>query len=126
MGVDPYVKEIIVERLSKSEYEKGCYAKPSLVQDQDASKGEKSGDMVDALLANETHRKKERELRSQQEEAMAKRRKELKALSIEDLKKKLTKKGLEANGKKEDMVDALFVAFVQEDAIAARQGELKS
>jgi len=126
VGVDPFVKEIIVERLSKNEYDKGCYAKPSLVQDQDTSKGEKSGDMVDTLLANETQRKKERELRNQKEEALAKRRKELKALSIEDLKKKLAKKGVEANGKKEDMVEALFLALVQEDAITARQGELKS
>merc|ERR1712139_547864 len=66
------------------------------------------------------------ELRSQKEEAMAKRRKELKSLSTEDLKKKLTKKGLEASGKKEDMVEALFLALVQEDAVAARQSELKS
>jgi hypothetical protein len=125
MGVDPFVKEIVVDRLSKHEHDKGYYAKPSLIQDQEASKGEKSCDMVDSLLANETQRKKDRELRSQKEEAMAKRRKELKALSIEDLKKKLTKKGLESTGKKEDMIETLFLALVQEDAVAARQVELK-
>merc|ERR1711959_286522 len=68
----------------------------------------------------------EQEKRSQQEEALAKRRKELKALSLDDLKKRLSKKGLEASGKKDEMVEALFRAVVQDDAAAARQAELKS
>merc|ERR1712070_1257074 len=68
----------------------------------------------------------DQEKRSQQEEALAKRRKELKALSLDDLKKRLTKKGLEARGKKDEMVEALFLAVVQDDKAAARQAELKS
>merc|ERR1712070_1044543 len=68
----------------------------------------------------------DQEKRSQQEEALAKRRKELKALSLDDLKKRLTKKGLEASGKKDEMVEALFLAVVQDDKVAARQTELKS
>merc|ERR1712070_414302 len=56
----------------------------------------------------------------------AKRRKELKALSLDDLKERLSKKGLEASSKKEDMVEALFVAVVQDDKAIARQIELKS
>merc|ERR1719316_389375 len=39
MGVDPYVKEIMVERISKQENEAGCYAKPALVQEHEAAKG---------------------------------------------------------------------------------------
>ena len=47
------------------------------------------------------------ELKRQQEEALLQRRKELKSLSLEDLKKRAAKKGLEANGKKEDLVEAV-------------------
>merc|ERR1712054_154003 len=54
------------------------------------------------------------------------KRKEIKATSIDELKKKLTRRGLEANGKKEDMVEALFLAAVQDEVVAARQSELKS
>merc|ERR1712166_144216 len=50
----------------------------------------------------------------------------MKSMSLEDLKKRLTKKGLEATGKKEELVDALFLVAVQEDAAGARQSELKS
>merc|ERR1712139_365537 len=60
------------------------------------------------------------------EEELAKKRKEFKSMSIEDLKKRLAKKKIEASGKKEDMVEALFIAAVQEDKANARQAELKS
>merc|ERR1712072_972628 len=96
------------------------------MQEEEAPKGEQRGDMVEALLANEAQRKKERELRSQQEDALAQKRKDLKSMSIEDLKKRLAKKKIEASGKKEDMVEALFVASVQEDQANARQADLKS
>jgi len=52
--------------------------------------------------------------------------KEFKSLSIEDLKKRLTKKGLEASGKKEEMLRALFLVGVQEEAAATRNSELAS
>jgi len=126
VGVDPFVKEIMVERISKRENESGLYSRPNLVQDLDAPKEDRNVDMVDSLLANEAQRKKEQDKRNQQEEALAKRRKELKAMSLDDLKKRLTKKGLEASGKKDDMVEALFLAVVQDDKAAARQTELKS
>merc|ERR1719440_1346027 len=126
VGVDPFVKEIMVERISKRENDAGQYSRPSLVQDLDAPKEDKNIDMVDSLLANEAQRKKEQERRSQQEEALVKRRKELKALSLDDLKKRLSKKGLEASGKKDDMVEALFLAIVQDDKATARKTELKS
>lgn len=123
--VDPFVKEIMVDRINKRENELGCYSRPTLPQ-QEQPETQSGGDMVEALLANEAQRKKERELKAQQEEQAAQRRKELKNLSLEDLKKRLTKKGLEASGKKEDLVDALFLATVQEDAVNARQSELKT
>jgi len=119
------VKEIMVERISKREYDMGCYSRPTLPQDQ-APSAQPSGDMVEALLANEAQRKKERDLQIQQEEKAAQKRKEIKAMSVDDLKKRLVKKGLEAGGKKEDMVDALLLAAVQEEILAARQTELKS
>lgn len=47
-------------------------------------------------------------------------------MSIEDLKKRLKKKGLDSDGKKEDLIEALFHVAMQEDAATARQSELKS
>jgi len=82
--------------------------------------------MVDALLAIEAQRKIEMELQTQQEEAAALKMKDLKSLSIDDLKKRLTKKGLEASGKKEEMLRALFLVGLQEDAAAKRKAELSS
>jgi len=126
VGVDPFVKEIMVDRISKRENETGCYARPSIPQENEAPKLEQKVDMVDALLANEAQRKKEMELRSQQEEAAALKMKDLKSLSIEDMKKRLTKKGLEPSGKKEEMLRALFLVGVHEEAVATRKSELAS
>merc|ERR1711959_629386 len=126
MAVDPFVKEVMVERISKREYDTGCYFRPNLMHEEEAPKGEQKGDMVEALLANEAQRKRERELKDQQEEALAQRRKELKSLSIDDLKKRLAKKKMEASGEKEDMIEVLFIAMVQEDAANARKADLKS
>lgn len=124
-SIDPFVTEIMVDRISKKENEMGCYSRPALPQDE-VPQAQQSGDMVEALLANEAQRKKEQESRSQQEDKLLQKRKELKSLSIEDLKKRLTKKGLESNGKKDDLVEALFLVAVQEAAETARQTELKS
>jgi len=126
MGVDPFVKEIMVERISKKENDSGFFARPSLVPEDDATQDDKKCDMVEALLANEAQRKKERDTKTQQEEALLHKRKELKALSIEDLKKRAAKKGLEVSGKKEDMIEALFISVVQEHAANLRKEELKS
>merc|ERR1719247_1192625 len=118
VGVDPFVAEIMVDRISKKESMMGCYSRPSLPQEE-APKVQQSGDMVDALLANEAQRKKEQEARSAQEEKLSQKRKEIKSMSIEELKKRLTKKGLESSGKKEELVEILFLDAVQEDAINA-------
>merc|ERR1719162_2184901 len=125
MAVDPFVTEIMVDRISKKENEMGCYSRPALPQGE-APQAQQSLDMVEALLANEAQRKKENELKSQQMDKLAEKRKELKSISIEDLKKRLTRKGLESNGKKEELIEALFLAAVQEDGAKARESELKS
>ena len=67
MGVDPFVKEIMVERISKRENDTGCYSRPALVQEDTAPKEDQKVDMVEALLAGEAQRKKEKELKSQQQ-----------------------------------------------------------
>merc|ERR1712060_709984 len=68
---------------------------------------------------------KEKEAKSLQDEEVAKKRKEMKSWAIEDLKKALAKKGLEVPPKKEEMVEALFKATVDEEALTARKAELK-
>merc|ERR1719327_1482452 len=126
LGVDPFVQEIMVERISKHENAQGLYARPTIRQpNEETTEEKKQVDMVDELLANEAKRKKERELQQKQEQAMAQKRKDLKALSVDDLKKRLAKKGLNASGKRDDMIDALFIVAVQEDAAAARKVELQ-
>merc|ERR1712129_112111 len=114
-----------VNQLQKLCNEMGVYSRPALPQDE-VPQAQQSLDMVEALLANEAQRKKENELKSQQMDKLAEKRKELKSMSTEDLKKRLTKKGLESNGKKEELVEALFLVAVQEDAAKARESELKS
>merc|ERR1711975_198037 len=104
---------------------RGLYAKPAVKESGEMQKEEKKFDMVDELLANEAQRKKERALKDRQEEMLIKKRKELKALSVEDLKKRVAKRGLESTGKREDMIEALFIAGVQEDQAAARKVELQ-
>jgi len=126
IGVDPFVKEIMVDRISKQENDAGCYARPALTQENEVTAADKPLDMVDALLANEAQRKRDKELNSQQEDVAAQKRKELKCLSVDDLKKRLAKKGLEPSGKKEEMVESLFVTIMQEEAVIARRTELKS
>jgi len=126
MGVDPFVKEIMVERISKKENGTGSYSRPALMQENEAPKAEKPVDMVDALLANESQRKKEKEQRDQQEDAANQKKKEIKSLAVDDLKKRLAKKGLEASGKKDDMVEALFLVAMQEEKLNTRASELKS
>jgi len=127
-GVEAFVKEVMVERLLKHELEAGCFLRPSAEQEanEEAPAATKKGDVVEALLASEANRKKELELKKQQEETTANKKKELKAMSVEELKKKLTKHKLEAVGKKEDMVEALFQVGVQEEKIVSRKAELKA
>jgi hypothetical protein len=126
-GVDPLVKEIMVERISKQENAAGHYARPTVKEPEKEKTGrEEKTDMVEALLESEATRKKEKDQRSKQEGVLMSKRKELKAMSVDDLKKRLTKKGLETTGKRDDMIETLFIALVQEDAAAARKAELQA
>merc|ERR1712118_24414 len=124
-GVDPYVTEIMVDRISRHEFESGLYARPVVAQEIEAPKEEKKGNLVDAVLANEAQRAKEKEVQAKKEQVALSKLKDLKNLSIDDLKKKLAKKGLEATGKKEEMIKALFTALIEEDALAERKSALK-
>jgi len=126
MGVDPFVQEVMVERISKQEHDAGYFSRPALLQDEETPAADAKVDMVEALLASEAQRKKEKDLRNQNEEALLHKKKELKSLSLEDLKKRMAKRGLEATGKKEDMVESLFLQVVQEHAASVRKEEVKS
>merc|ERR1712032_1013587 len=85
------------------------------------------GNMVDAILANEARLKKEKLLQQQEEELAQKKLKEVKAMSIEELKKALAKKGKkDAVGKKDDLAQALFVFHMQEAEDAKRKAKLQA
>jgi len=118
-GIDPFLKEVMVDRISKKEHEMGRYmpAAPA----KEPVKALQNVDMVDALLANEQNRKKEKQM----EDAVANKKKELKSMGVDELKKALTAKGLDASGKKDEMVEALFAAKMNEEALLARKSELK-
>jgi hypothetical protein len=118
-GLEPFVKEVLVDRISKKEQECGRYLRAAPAKD--TPKALQDVDMVDALLANESNRKKEKE----KEDAIASKKKALRAMAIDELKKALTAKGVEASGKKDDMVEALFAAKLREEAATARKSELK-
>merc|ERR1719429_937184 len=110
-GIDPFVKEVIVDRIVKCENLAGRFAKPTLVKEKkEALVSATGGDMVDALIASEANRKRERELQKQEEEAAAKRRAELKAMEVTELKKLLQSTALELSSKREDMVET-FLAY---------------
>lgn len=122
-GLDPFIKEILVDRISKREYETGRYSRKRSQNEE--TNQEKKLDMVEALLANESARKREKELKMKKEEEVAKKKKELRSTSTDDLKKALEKKGIEVPSKKEDMIAALWEASVEEDIVATRKSELK-
>lgn len=72
------------------------------------------------------YERKRKSKKKQQEDDEADKRKELKSKSVDELKKLLSAKGIDATGKKDEMVEALFHAKAQEDALAARRASLKS
>jgi len=82
--------------------------------------------MVDALLANESKRKQDKEAKKQEEDAAANKRKELRSKTSDELKKLLSTKGREAVGKKEEMVEVLFAIAAEEEAAAKQKKELLS
>eukprot|EP00930_Biecheleria_cincta_P086143 TRINITY_DN754_c1_g1_i8.p1 TRINITY_DN754_c1_g1~~TRINITY_DN754_c1_g1_i8.p1 ORF type:complete len:502 (-),score=216.66 TRINITY_DN754_c1_g1_i8:79-1584(-) len=128
VGVEAFVKEVMVERLLRHELEAGVFARPAAERqnEEEVPVVAKKGDLVAALLASEANRKKEMELKEQQEEVAANKRKELKSMSVEELKKALSKRKLDPIGKKDDMVEALFQLGIQEEQLASREAELKA
>merc|ERR1719429_569750 len=60
-----------------------------------------------------------------QEEALSLKWKELKSMTNEELKQALTKKGKAPEGKKDDMVNALFELHAHEEAAAAKKAKLE-
>merc|ERR1712227_375785 len=66
-------------------------------------------------------------VKKKQEEAdkLAKKVKEFKSKSQDELKKLISRKGLEASGK-EKMIEALVLAEAQEEAISTRKAEVKA
>merc|ERR1712014_434444 len=69
-GLDPFVKEVMVDRISKKEMECGRYVRAA--PSKETPKALQDVDMVDALLTNESNRKKEKE----KEDAIASKKKE--------------------------------------------------
>jgi len=127
-GVDPLLKEVMVDRLIKYEGAKGRFAKP-IVPEEDEKEDtvkESKANLVDALLANESNRKKQKELQQKQEEAESNRRKGLQAKSLEELKKMVAAKGADATGKKGELVEVLMAISAVEEATAARRAKLRA
>eukprot|EP00928_Gymnodinium_smaydae_P097562 TRINITY_DN886_c0_g1_i2.p1 TRINITY_DN886_c0_g1~~TRINITY_DN886_c0_g1_i2.p1 ORF type:complete len:488 (-),score=223.51 TRINITY_DN886_c0_g1_i2:110-1573(-) len=130
LGVDCYVMDVVIERIVKREGELGHFDRPKFEEETvDDDKPEPKGkakDMIGALLAGEASKKKEKEARQQEEEAAANRRKELKAKSLDELKKLLTKKGKDATGKKDELVDAVCALEAAEKAQEAKRAKLRA
>jgi len=127
-SVDPYVKEVMVDRIVKREHVAGRFGRPVLEwQSRETSASAAvGGDMVEALMASEANRKRERELKRQEEEAEEKKKAELTAMSLQDVKKQLAAAGQQASGKKEELVEILLQIGKQKEVAAKRKAELKA
>merc|ERR1719491_1350429 len=77
-------------------------------------------------MAREAHRKRERELKKQEDKMAAKKRVELNALPLQDLKKQLAAAGRDTNGKKDELVESLLQVGAQREVAAKRENELKA
>lgn len=82
--------------------------------------------MVEALLASEARRRQEKELRRQQEDVAAKKRAVLGALTLNVLTARITARGREAVGKKEDLVEILVDIAAQDEAAEVRKAKVKA
>merc|ERR1719401_603650 len=72
VGIDPFVKEVVIDRIVHRERAAGRFNKPVLEwmnNKETTALATAGGDMVEALMASEAMRKKERELKKQEEEA---------------------------------------------------------
>lgn len=131
-AVNPFVREVIVERIVRREASMGRFNPPTAQKElekelEPEEPVSKKGSMVDAILANEARLKHEKELQQQQEEQAQKKFKEFKAMSIEELKKALAKEGKkDATGKKDELAQALFVLHMQAEEEAKKKAKLQA
>merc|ERR1719464_2372234 len=103
IGVDPFVKEVMVDRIVKREHTAGRFGRPALERESKEASFPSvaaGGDMVEALIANEAKRKMNLELKKQEEKAAAQKKADLQGKSLEQLKNLLTAKGRTPTGKK--------------------------
>jgi len=139
-GTNPYVKEVMVDRIIKKETAAGKFAR-QVVEDKKEAEPEKTDGSVEAVLANESLRKKRLELQRRQEEATAAKKKELRSNSVEELKRLLTERGIDpilaasANSnnstspgriKKDDLVDVMYGELLKDEAIEAKKNGLRA
>jgi len=125
-GLDPYVKDVMVPRIIRKEIDAGHFARPLLEKQAEPDSSKQSRDMIDDLLAEDTRRKKELELKKQRDEVKSKRIAELKEMPIDKLKKLVEKNRLDATGNKTELIVAIVKSDEQKAAIDARRQELKS
>merc|ERR1711920_764833 len=98
----------MADRVAKAEQMTGIFARPTLEKKEEVHEQSKGGDLVDTLLANESSRKAAQKKQTEQEEALKAKMAELKAKSVEELKKIIRKSGAETEGKKEALGDAVY------------------
>merc|ERR1740121_2830514 len=109
-SVDPYVKEIIVDRIVKREAAVGNFARPTLDTGLESKEAPEAGggDMVQALMA------------------AAQKKTDLLSKDVVQLKKLVAAKGGDSTGKKEKLVEELIRIGNQEEAKAKRKAELEA
>merc|ERR1719183_1310078 len=117
-GVDPFVKEVVIDRFMK--YEAVKMESTSKVDQAAPAKM----DLVETLLLKEKEQKEQKEKEEKAQDALAKKKKALKSWTPGDLKQAIQEKGLEAEGNKEAMIEALAQAQLQEDGAKQRKKDL--
>jgi len=117
-----------VDRIIRVEQKKGLFGRPKVEDDfvPSSEAANQSADMVDSFLASEVRRKKELELKKQEEEELAAKKAQFDGMGVEDLKKKITKAGGDSSGKKSDLVEKLLAIFVTDKAAAAKKDKLSA
>merc|ERR1712232_726927 len=119
-SVDPFLQDVLIDRIVRHETASGAFLKPTVpaVPDAEPKATSKKTNMVEALLAKERENEEVAKKEAAEAEAVAKRIKELKAKSIDELKKLLKRKGLDTSiSKKDEMVRALYDATVEEESM---------
>merc|ERR1719387_1131660 len=106
-GVDPFVKEVLVDRLMHREAA-GMISAP---KEEEAPET----DLVEVLLLREKALKEQKEKKEKEAEAREEKLKALKGSTVQELKKELERQGLQATGSKEAMVQAVLEAQKQKE-----------